>query len=276
MIAWQACASADWTNVRGVLASFFTTLLTIVFLFSLTGFQITSEQAATRLLGRLGASLIEIDRWLPAHQEELQLRAEDRPNGAVPLAGVPVAAEIPSSRVLGAPPEVLRDRVIEAMGLALYNNGTDALRDEKGPVELSIEEPVRWAIDALQRDMNSIWLPPMAFSGIVLAGLCLDFMRMGRSPLSSILVGAFTATFFAAAAWILATLGAGIMESGVDKEVMQVAKDGAFMGLRNSVTMGAAATALMLVLKVTVQTPRRDLYDERYYEPEREEEYVQR
>src|SRR6202008_3160436 len=76
---WQACASADWTNVRAVIASFFITLLTIVFLFSLTGFQVTSEPAATRLLGRIGASLIEIDRWFPAHQEELQLRAEDRP-----------------------------------------------------------------------------------------------------------------------------------------------------------------------------------------------------
>jgi hypothetical protein len=267
MTGWQACASADWTDVRGVIASFFTTLLTIVFLFSLTGYQITSEQAATRLLGRLGASLIEIDRWLPSHLEELQLRAEDRPNGSVPLAGVPVAAEIPSSKVRGATPGQLHDRVIEAMGQALYKDGTDALRDDNGPVDLSVEEPVRWATQALEEDMHSIWLPPMAFSGIVLAGLCLDFMRMGRSPLSSILVGAFMATFFAAAAWVLATLGGSVMESGVDKEVMQVARDGAFMGLRNSVTMGAAATALMLVLMVTVQTPRRDAY----YELDREE-----
>ena len=73
------------------------TLFTIVFLFSLTGFQITSQTAATRLLGRIGASLIEVDRWLPMHQEELQLRADDRPTGAVPLSNVPIDAEIPSS-----------------------------------------------------------------------------------------------------------------------------------------------------------------------------------
>src|SRR4029453_13888511 len=111
--------------MRGVLPSFFITSPTIIFLFSLTGFQITSHAAATRLLGRVGASLIEVDRWLPAHQEELQLRAEDRPNGNVPLAGVPLAAEIPSSRVLGATPDDLRDHVIDAMGEALYNHGTD-------------------------------------------------------------------------------------------------------------------------------------------------------
>jgi hypothetical protein len=256
--------------VRGTIASFFVTLLTIVFLFSLTGYQVTGHEAATRLLGRLGAALIEVDRWLPAHQEELQVRAEDRPTGMVPLAGVPVAAEIPSPKVLGAPPHVLRDRVVEAMGEALYANGTDALRSSDGSssADLSVEEPVRWATTLLEKDMHTYWLPPLAFSGIIIAGLCLDFLRMGRSPLSSILAGAMMATFFAAAAWILATLADSVLESGVDREVMLMAKDGAFMGLRNSVTAGAAATALMLVLRVTESAPARE---RRYYE-EREEE----
>ena len=40
--------------MRGVIPSFFITLLTIVFLFSLTGFQITSHTAATRQQGRPG------------------------------------------------------------------------------------------------------------------------------------------------------------------------------------------------------------------------------
>ena len=247
--------------MRGTIAAFFITFFTIVFLFSLTGYQITGHTAGTRMLGRLGASLIEIDRWLPAHVEELQLRAEDRPNGTVPLAGVPIAAELPASRVRGATPGQLRDRVIDAMGESLYENGTDALRSDAGKVDLSVEEPVRWATAMLEHDVHNYWLPPMAFSGIVLAGLCLDFLRMGRSPLSSILVGAFMATFFAAAGWILATFAGGVLESGVDKEVMLIAKDGAFMGLRNSVTVGAAATALMLVVKVTVQTPRQALLE---------------
>ena len=253
--------------MRGVIPSFFVTLLTIVFLFSLTGFQITSHTAAPRLLGRLGASLIEVDRWLPAHQEELQVRADDRPSGTVPLSGVPIDAEIQSSKVRGAQPNDLRDRVVEAMGEALYNKGTDAFRSDAGAVNLSVEEPVKWATQLLERDMHDYWLPPMAFAGIIIAGLCLDFIRMGRSPLSSILVGALMATFFASAAWIFATLAGGVLESGVDKEVIRVAKDGAFMGLRNSVTVGAAATALMLVLKITVSSSREG---PRYYDDDRE------
>jgi hypothetical protein len=257
--------------VRGTLPVLFVTLLTIVFLFSLTGFQITSHTASTRLLGRIGASLIEVDRWLPAHQEELQLRAEDRPSGNVQLAGIPIAAEIPSSKVLGAAPEELRDEVIDAMGEALYTHGTDALRSDAGVVDLSVEEPVQWAVKALERDMHDYWLPPLAFSGIIIAGLCLDFLRVGRSPLSSILVGALMATLFAAAAWVFATLAGDVLESGVDKEVMLVARDGAFMGLRNSITVGAAATALMLVLKITVSPTRRA---QPVYEREEESTYV--
>jgi hypothetical protein len=256
--------------VRGVIPSFFITLLTIVFLFTLTGYQITSHTAATRLLGRLGASLIEVDRWLPMHAEELQVRADDRPNGTVPLSGVPIDAEIQSSRVQGATLNDLRDRVTQAMGEALYTQGTDAFRTDKGVVDLSVEEPVKWATQLLQQDMHKYWLPPMAFSGIIIAGLCLDFLRMGRSPLSSILIGSLMATFFAAAAWIFVTLANGVLESGVDKEVMHVARDGAFMGLRNSVTIGAAATALMLVLKVTVQTPREPR--DRFYEDDYDDE----
>ena len=262
--------------MRGVIPSFFITLLTIVFLFSLTGFQITNHTAATRLLGRIGASLIEVDRWLPSHVEELQARADDRPNGTVQLGGVPIDAEIASSKVRGAPPDVLRDRVVQAMGEAMYTKGTDAFRSESGVTKLSVEEPVKWATQLLEEDVHDYWLPPMAFSGIIIAGLCLDFLRMSRSPLSAILVGALMATFFAAAGWILATLAEGILESGVDKEVMRVARDGAFMGLRNSVTVGAAATALMLVLKITVSTPREPR--RRYYEDDYEEEnrYVRR
>jgi hypothetical protein len=187
----------------------------------------------------------------------------------VPLSGVPIDAEIPSSKVQGAPPHVLRDRVVEAMGEALYTKGTDAFRSEAGVAKLSVEEPVKWATRLLERDMHDYWLPPLAFSGIIIAGLCLDFIRMGRSPLSSILVGALMATFFAAAAWILATLADSVLESGIDKEVMLVARDGAFMGLRNSVVVGAAATALMLVLKMTVSTPREP--QERYYDDEYED-----
>jgi hypothetical protein len=188
----------------------------------------------------------------------------------VPLSNVPIQAEVPSSQVLGVGPDLLRQRVIEAMGLALYTHGTDALRNERGVVDLSVEEPVRWTVLLLERDIHDYWLPPLAFSGILLVGLCLDFLRVGKSPLSSILVGACMASFFAAAAWGFATVAGNTLESGVDKEVMHIARDGAFMGLRNSVTLGAAATALMLVVKITVSAPRRE--PRYYYEDEREEE----
>src|SRR5438477_121981 len=83
--------------------------------------------------------------WLPMHQEELQVRADDRPTGAVPLSNVPIDAEIASTQVRDAAPNELRDRVVDAMGLALYTRGTDAFRTESGVVKLSVEEPVKWA-----------------------------------------------------------------------------------------------------------------------------------
>ena len=132
---------------------------------------------------------------------------------------------------------------------------------------------MRWAVKLLERDVHHYWLPPMAFAGIIIAGLCLDFLIIGRSPLSSILVGALMATLFVAAAWISATLAGSALESGVDKEVMLVARDGAFMGLRSSITVGAAATALMLVVRITVSAPRAGtLRRQREWDRDREEE----
>ena len=257
MTGWPACGSADWINVRGVLPALFITLFTLVFLLSLTGFQVTGETAGPRLLGRVGASLIEVDRWLPAHAEELQFRAQDRPNATVHLPDLPIAAEMKASQVAGAPPDVMRDRVIQAMGMALYEHGTDALRNDSGAVDLGVDEPVRWVTTFLDRNAHGYWLPPLLISGLLVLGLCLDFIRIGRSPLSLILVGSVMSTFFAVAAWLLATAGARVIDSGVDKEVMLIARDGAFMGLRNSVAVAAASIALMLVMRVTVQQPHR-------------------
>ena len=114
------------------LATLLTTILTVVALFALTGWQVTSETAATRLLGRLGAAIIEIDRWLPAHQEDIELVARDRERRCRPGPRPADRGDPPSSLVIDAEEARLRTLITEEMGRKLYEDGNSAFRDNDG------------------------------------------------------------------------------------------------------------------------------------------------
>jgi hypothetical protein len=232
--------------VRGIIPRFLVTVLTLFALFALAGFQITGRTAATRLLGRLGSALIEVELWLPAHREELELRAGERPQGIIQASDIPVVTSLPSSQILDAP-ELLQDRLVAAMGRSLYDNGTDALQGDAGPVKLGEDEPVRLATNLLSKHAHGLWTAALALSGILLAGLCLDFIRAGRTPLPSLLLGAVLACIGAGGGWLMATAAGTVLESGVDKEVMRIARDGAWLGLRDSLAVAVACTGLLLI-----------------------------
>jgi hypothetical protein len=232
--------------LAGIIPRFLVTVLTLFVLFALAGFQVTGATAATRLLGRLGSALIEVDRWLPAHREELELRARERPQGFIQPGDIPVVTTLPSSQILDAPDQ-LQDRLVTAMGSSLYENGTDALQGSSGPVKLSEEEPVRLATNLLSKDAHRKWTAALIVGTILLAGLCLDFLRAGRTPLPALLLGATLASIGAGGGLLMATAAGTVLDSGVDKEVMRIARDGAWLGLRDSLAVAVACFGLLLI-----------------------------
>jgi len=234
--------------LRGIIPRLLITVLSLAALFSLAGFQVTGRTAATRLLGRMGGALIEVDRWLPAHRDELDLRAQERPGSILQPDDIPVVTTIPAKDVLDAP-DLLEDRLVTAMGGSLYDHGTDALQGDSGPVKLGEDEPVRLTTNLLSRHAHRLWTAALALTGVFLTGLCLDFVRAGRTPLPAMLLGSVLASIGAGAGVLMAIAAGTILDSGVDQEVMRIARDGALLGLRDSVAVLVACGGLMLIAR---------------------------
>jgi hypothetical protein len=226
-----------------------TALATTATLFALTGYQITSEQAATRLLGRLAAALVEIDRWLPAHQEDLKLLARDRPQGSIPAADLPIAISLPAGEVAEADEAQLRALIVRVAGDALYADGTEALRDIEGnPASLGIDEPVRWTTGLLSKGMHSLWQIVLLICVLVLLLLAGAVFVNDRRPFLPIAAGGFIGAAGSFAAWIGAVLIAPAFEGAIDREIMLIARDGAWVGLRNSLAVAIAAIAILVIV----------------------------
>lgn len=228
-----------------------TTLLTIVALFALTGWQVTSETASSRLLGRLGASIVELDRWLPAHQEDLELLARDRPEGVVEIRDLPIAVVLPSSTVFQAEPEVLKALITREMGRQLYANGTGAFRESDGAqASLSVTEPVRWTVTLLGSGMHNIWLAILALSCLLLLGAAGALMSTGHTPVHAIAMGALIGAIGSLLFWGLMQFIGPSMDSAVDRETALILKDGAWLGVRNSGGVAFASGVLAFLLSI--------------------------
>jgi hypothetical protein len=220
----------------------------------LAGYQVTSETAATRLLGRLGAALIELERWLPAHAEDLDLLARDRPDATVHVNDLPLSVVLPSSQVVDADQEELRQLMTRAMGRTLYDRGTGAFQDEQGaPRSLSIGEPVRWTVELLSSGAHRFWQAALLITALVLLVPAAGVMLAGRTPLTPIAIGAGLAAAASAAAWAIAGTAGGFFDSPVDKETMLILRDGAWIGLRNSLAVTAIAASLLVVISMVTR-----------------------
>src|SRR6188474_2697914 len=124
------------------IATLLTTVLTVVALFALTGWQVTSDTASERLLGRLGGSMVELDRWLPAHVEDIKLQARDKDDGIVVVRDLPIEVRLPSSVVVEADEPYLRSLIVREMGRQLYRDGNDAFKENDGSTaSLGVDEP---------------------------------------------------------------------------------------------------------------------------------------
>jgi hypothetical protein len=240
------------------LTRIFAALMVAGALFALAGYQVTSEASGERLLGRLGASLVELDRWIPAHREDLNVHAKDRPGEVIVIGEMPLKwVVVPSDSVVDASDEELRDILTSGMGYALYQNGAAALSPEGEDVtRLSLIEPARWTVELLSQRANAFWLATLVVSLVLLLALSVALLLGRSSPFSAVTLGAGIAAGCSLAAWVLA-FGAGFaFTSAIDKEIMLIVRDGASLGLRNAIGVGIIAAALQYLLR-PFSAPRR-------------------
>jgi hypothetical protein len=235
------------TSPAGLLAA----LMTMVVLFALAGYQVTSETAATRLLSRLGAALMEIDRWLPQHQDDIDLMARDKPEGRVIVADVPVALNLASAEVLAVSgdTQALRTLLVDHLGKTLYADGVGAFRDDGGGQRsLAVTEPVRWTVTMLAADKHGFWQAAVVFCFLLLLALSAAVLMAGGSPLPPLAIGAGVGGGIALGVWLLSVAGRLVIEGPVEQEILLIIRDGAMIGVRNALAVTVAAGGFHLLL----------------------------
>lgn len=235
--------------------------LTILTLICLTGFQVTSETASVRFLGRLGAALIELDRWLPAHRDDIQLQARDRPSQPLTLTDLPLNVTIPPSAA-NASSSALEATIRDAMGQRLYKDGTGAIQDDQGQSHLSITEPIRWAIGTLDSGAHGFWSITLAITGLALLAVFAGHFWMRRSPLPGFAVGSAIAVVPALIAWLIVTLVGSSMSGALNEELARVARDGVWLGVRDSIAATAIGLGSLYAYNTLIGPGRNDEWEQ--------------
>jgi hypothetical protein len=254
--------------VRGSSAGLITALLTVVVLFTLAGYQVTTVTAGVRLEGRLGAALIELDRWLPAHREDLNLLSRDRPTAPLVLPDVPIEVSIPADQIANASDAALEAEIRRAMGEVLYQQGSGAVHDEQGKTHLSVTDPVRWAINLTGEGAHSFWRTVLLITTVLLLAVCAGQLYGRHSPLPGLAVGGGVAAGGALIVWLAAHALNSALDSAVDKEIALVLRDGAWLGLRNGLAVVAIALSALYLLGVVARRDGHEGWqdDERSYD----------
>jgi hypothetical protein len=250
--------------VRDSLTGLLAAILAAVTLFAFAGYQVTGEGPASKLLGRLAASLVELDRWVPSHREDIQLVARDRPQESVLIDDLPVDVVIPSSAALSAGNDELRDLLREAMGRRLYQDGRGALQDDEGGTHLPVTEPVRWTVSLLGSGAHGFWRIATLATGLATLGLLASVVLSRRSPMMPLLAGALGGAVGSFLVWLVASSGGSLFDSAVDREIMLILRDGAWLGLRNSLAVAVIALAALYLWRTLVE-PRRTRAEENYW-----------
>jgi hypothetical protein len=224
--------------------------ITTVFVVCLALFQVTGPVAAPRLLGRLAAAAIELDRWLPAHRDDIEASARERPRVSIEVTGLPISVFVPSSAVLADDGSGLRPAITGAMGRALYSTGRTAF---EGNGSISITEPARWTMDLLRPPDYKVW-KVACLALLILAAITAALAAISTEgpPLPAVLkpiaLGAALAAFSGALFWLLFRVAALLTGPSVDGEVLLIGRDVAGVALRDGfgVSLGAAAILMLL------------------------------
>ena len=231
-----------------LLSRFFAVLLCLVCLFALAGYQVTGRTAGPRLLGRLGASLVELDSWLPAHQQDLELLAQGRAQNRVQMPDLPFDVTLPAVLVAGSELPDLRARIVRVIGQDLYERGNAAFLDEQGrSMSLSAGEPLRWSVSLLNSRAHRFWRAALVVSFLALLAVLGLVVVSGHSPFAPLAVGGAIAALASLGVWLLAAAAGGLFHAGVDKEIALVVRDGAWLGARNALAVTAASGVLMVL-----------------------------
>jgi hypothetical protein len=235
--------------LKGPLPSLIATFLTALTLFALAGFQVTTHAAAVRLLGRQAAALIEIDRWLPNHKDDLELLARDRPQGVIAVKDLPLNIVLPSSQIIDVEEPVLRDTLVRSMGERLYDEGNGAFRNSQGnPQKPALDDPLRWSAGLLNRDAHAFWKLALAVITLALLASLMAVLLTGGTPLTPLAIGSGLAFLFSLAVWLLAGVLEGGLDSPVDREVALAVRDGAWIGLRNGLAVAVVAIGMRVLI----------------------------
>ena len=243
----------------GFLPGLMVALATLLSLFALTGYQATTATAGTRFLGRIAASVVEVDRWLPAHQADIQLLARDKPQSQLHMDDLPVPIVVPSVLILNSDAASLRRVIVESMGRELYNEGNSAYKNDAGVGSApGYAQPVYWSVALLDKNTHDFWRLLLPVALLLLIGSLAMTLRSGRQIASPVVIGAFFGAVACFAAWIGFEAAANALASPVNREVVLVLRDGAFLGLRDSLAVGVVATVVFVVM--------RSLAGERTYE----------
>ena len=238
-------------------------LATAIALFALAAYQITTERAAARLLGRFSAALIEVDRWLPEHKEDLELAARDRPDGMVNLGVLPLPVTLPAAQVIGSGETELRDLIVARMAGSLYEEGNGAFRDADGASRSpGIDELAHWAPLLLSQGAHGFWTAALPLTLLVLLAFSAAVLHSGRSLPLIIAAGASGAGVASALVLLIATVMRGWLSAPVDQEVFLILRDGAMLGARNAVGVLVAALGLLLILRFLEGERRREQQQE--------------
>lgn len=251
------------------LTSLLVAVVMALLLFSFAGYQATGETAGPRLLGRLASALVELDRWVPSHRDDLQLVARDRPAETMLIDDLPVDVLLPSANVLavGENDQALSDLLRDAMGRRLYAEGRGVLQDDEGTTHLGVTDPVRWAVSMLDADMHGLWRLALIAAGVLTVLFAGSFVLSKRSPLGPMAAGAGIAVVVSFFGWLFAGVAGSMFDSAVDKEIVEILRDAAWLGLRNSLAAGAVLLALLYLYR-SLLAPRIQADDDDYYWPE--------
>ena len=223
---------------------------------ALAGYQVSGTTAASRLLGRLVGALVEIDRWLPAHREDIDLLVEQRFRGTVEVEGLPLDVSLAADQASGASDQTLERLILASAGRTLHGEGMSAFRDDIGDGgSLGLNEPVRWTVALLGGAAHRFWTFALAAGLLVTLGGVLAVVLAGaedrtRSALRAAGAGAGLATGAFALAWVLAGAASSFPSDPVDREIALIARDGAWIGVRDGLAIAGAALAFLVLARL--------------------------
>jgi hypothetical protein len=205
--------------------------------------------------------MVELDRWLPNHVDDLKLQARDKDDGIVEVRDLPITVQLPAAAVVNADEPTLRTMIVNEMGRQLYDNGTSAFRENDGSTaSLGVTEPVRWAVTLLNSSMHRVWLAVMALTLLLALAAAASVMTTGHPPVNAIAIGAILGGILCVAFWGLTQFIEGSAGSAADREIVLILRDGGIMGLRNCGGVAFAGVVLAVLLNFSRSRESRGGY----------------